>query len=66
MKEIHDLTMIKDNHCRDALAELRVELKHEIDGAYRDRDEHLENYTKERKLRKKLHNKMLEIQGWCR
>lgn len=34
-----------------------------VDQAYAERDEHLANYTKERKLRKKIHNRLLEIQG---
>jgi kinesin family member C2/C3 len=34
-----------------------------IEKAYAERDEHLSNYTKERILRKKIHNKLLELQG---
>lgn len=34
-----------------------------VDKAYAERDEHLANYSKERLLRKKIHNKLLEIQG---
>ena len=63
MKELLDLRVRKDDECREAIAGLRLELRNEIDRAYRERDEHLENYTRERKLRKKLHNKLLEIQG---
>jgi hypothetical protein len=63
MKELVDLRVKKDDECKEAIAELRLELRNEIEGAYKERDDHLENYTKERKLRKKLHNKLLEIQG---
>lgn len=34
-----------------------------VDRANAERDEHLANYTKERVMRKRIHNKLLEIQG---
>lgn len=46
-----------------ALAQLRAEMQQMISQANAERDEHLANYTKERKLRKKIHNKLLELQG---
>jgi predicted negative regulator of RcsB-dependent stress response len=36
----------KDQECVQALAALREELRGEIDAAYKERDEHLENYSK--------------------
>lgn len=36
----------KDQECQVALAALRAELKAEVDAAYKERDEHLENYSK--------------------
>ena len=38
----------KDQDCQAALGALRAELKAEVEAAYKERDEHLENYSKVR------------------
>jgi len=53
----------KDQECIKALEALRHELQSFVDSAHAERDTHMENYTRERKLRKKLHNKLLDLQG---
>lgn len=53
----------KNEEMQLALIALRAEMQGLVDQAFADRDEHLANYTKERLLRKKIHNKLLEIQG---
>ena len=55
--------MKKEEELNIAIMSVRDELRNDIDKAYKARDEHLCNYTKERKLRKKYHNRLLEIQG---
>ena len=46
-----------------ALAMLRQELQALINAANAERDEYLVLYTKENKMRKAVHNKLLELQG---
>eukprot|EP01039_Chlorochromonas_danica_P008825 gene8825-9728_t len=57
------LSKQKDVERETALAALRKELEDSIAKAYAERDEHLANYTKERRMRKTIHNKLLELQG---
>jgi hypothetical protein len=45
---IAEQAVLKDAEKAQALAALRMELRGEIDAAYKERDEHLENYTKVR------------------
>jgi hypothetical protein len=45
---IAEQAVLKDAEKAQALAALRLELRGEIDAAYKERDEHLENYTKVR------------------
>ena len=46
-----------------ALATLRQELQALVNAANAERDEYLALYTKENKMRKAVHNKLLELQG---
>eukprot|EP01038_Epipyxis_sp_PR26KG_P008183 gene8183-11070_t len=61
--ELDQLIAKKDLEKSDAIVEVKSESQVIIDKANAERDEHLANYTRERKLRKKIHNKLLEIQG---
>lgn len=45
------------------MQQTRQEMQSLVDQANVERDEHLANYTKERVMRKRIHNKLLEIQG---
>lgn len=53
----------KEQEKLQAVATTRSEMQTLVDRANTERDEHLANYTKERVLRKRIHNKLLEIQG---
>jgi hypothetical protein len=57
------LTAQKDAETQEKLAAQQKQYQLLIDAANAERDEHLANYTKERKLRKKIHNRLLEVQG---
>ena len=53
----------KDQECQIALAALRAELKAEVDAAHRERDEHLENYSKVRRSPFCLHYWTLNVKN---
>jgi hypothetical protein len=60
---LEDKEKEKKFEIENALKVLKEEMQVFVDKANAEREEHLANYTKERKLRKKIHNKLLEVQG---
>jgi kinesin family protein C2/C3 len=53
----------KDVERAAALHHLKAEMQLLVDRAVHDKDEYLAMYTKESKLRKAIHNKLLDLQG---
>lgn len=58
-----DVEARKEAEKAQAIQSTRTEMQGLVDRANAERDEHLANYTKERVMRKRIHNKLLEIQG---